>query len=78
VTRSPAVAGVCDKCGATEFKRRKPTTTPKRSRSRLEAYHADTAPLIAYYEGTGKLKNIDGMAPIGEVTGSINSRPFDG
>jgi adenylate kinase len=70
--KKPAVAGKCDKCGSTEFKRRKDDNAETVA-SRLEAYHADTAPLIAYYKGTGKLKNVDGMAPIGEVTASINA-----
>ncbi len=29
------------------------------------------APLIGYYTGTGKLKTVDGMADIGEVTRAI-------
>ena len=40
-------------------------------RARLVEYHAETAPLIAYYEGTGKVKNIDGMAAIDQVTAAI-------
>lgn len=66
----PAKDGVCDKCGGTEFKRR-PDDNAETVRSRLEAYHADTAPLIAYYQGTGKLKTVDGMADIDDVTASI-------
>ena len=67
----PAVEGVCDKCGSTEFKRRADDNA-ETVRARLVAYHADTAPLIAYYQGSGKLKNIDGMARIDEVTGAID------
>jgi adenylate kinase len=68
--KKPATPGVCDKCGATEFKRRKDDKAETVA-ARLEAYHADTAPLIAYYEKTGKLKRVDGMAPIGAVTAAI-------
>ncbi len=68
--KKPAVEGVCDKCGATEFKRRKDDKAETVA-ARLEAYHADTAPLITYYKDTGKLKRVDGMAPIGEVTAAI-------
>ena len=46
--KRPAVEGVCDKCGATEFKRRADDNA-ETVRARLEAYHADTAPLIEYY-----------------------------
>jgi adenylate kinase len=66
----PAVAGVCDKCGATEFKRRKDDNAETVA-ARLKEYHAETAPLIAYYTGTGKLKAVDGMADIGDVTAAI-------
>lgn len=68
--KRPKVAGTCDKCGATEFKRR-PDDNAETVRARLTAYHADTAPLIDYYRGTGKLKTVDGMAEIGQVTAAI-------
>ena len=68
--KMPSTEGVCDKCGSTEFKRR-PDDNAETVRARLSAYHADTAPLIAYYEGTGKLKTVDGMADIDAVTASV-------
>lgn len=40
-------------------------------KQRLAVYHSETAPLIDYYRGTGKLKTVDGMAAIDEVTASI-------
>ncbi|MEM1344219.1 MAG: adenylate kinase [Pseudomonadota bacterium] len=40
-------------------------------KKRLTVYHAETAPLIEYYAKTGKLKTVDGMAPIDAVTASI-------
>ena len=64
--KRPRVEGVCDKCGSTEFKRR-PDDNAETVRARLEAYHAETAPLIDYYERAGKLERVDGMAEIGEV-----------
>ena len=64
--KRPKVEGVCDVCGATEFKRRADDNA-ETVRSRLEAYHAQTAPLIAYYQERGKLRSIDGMADIEEV-----------
>ncbi len=66
----PQVEGVCDKCGSTEFKRR-PDDNAETVRARLEAYHAETAPLISYYEGAGKLRRVDGMAEIGAVNAAI-------
>jgi adenylate kinase len=68
--KRPVREGVCDVCGATEFKRRADDNA-ETVRSRLAAYHADTAPLIGYYSGTGKLKTVDGMADIGEVARAI-------
>jgi len=70
--KRPARAGVCDKCGATEFKRRADDNA-ETVRARLIAYHADTAPLIDHYRAHGKLKTVDGMAEIGEVARSIRA-----
>lgn len=38
---------------------------------RLVEYREKTAPLSDYYEGTGELKLVDGMAPMAEVTAEI-------
>lgn len=72
VYKKPAVAGVCDNCGGTEFKRRADDNA-ETVRQRLKAYHAETAPLIAYYQAQGKLKSVDGMADIAEVTNAIKA-----
>ncbi|MDQ0355368.1 adenylate kinase [Rhodoplanes tepidamans] len=42
-------------------------------KTRLEAYRSQTAPLAAYYEGKGKLRTIDGMAPIADVSRAIDA-----
>jgi adenylate kinase len=70
--KRPAKDGVCDICGATQFKRRADDNA-ETVRERLAAYHADTAPLIEYYRQTGKLKTVDGMAEIGAVAGEIRA-----
>ena len=64
--KRPATAGVCDKCGGTAFKRRADDTA-ETVRARLQAYHAQTAPLIAYYEKRGVLERIDAMGPIADI-----------
>ncbi len=69
--KQPKTPGVCDVCASTEFKRR-PDDNEATVRQRLVAYHAETAPLIAYYQGRGKLTKIDGMAPIEEVARTID------
>jgi adenylate kinase len=68
----PKVAGVCDKCGSTEFKRR-PDDNPETLRTRLQAYYKDTSPLIGYYYAKRLLKSVDGMADIDSVTGQIEA-----
>lgn len=68
--KQPAVAGVCDKCGGTEFKRRaddKAETVAER----LRAYHAQTAPLIAHYAAHGVLERVDAMQDIDAVAGGL-------
>jgi adenylate kinase len=66
----PKVKGVCDRCGSTEFVRRK-DDNEEVVRARLKAYHAQTKPLIGYYERQGKLRSVDGMAGIEEVRAAI-------
>lgn len=70
--KRPATEGVCDKCGGASFTRRKDDNA-ETVRARLVAYHADTAPLIAYYREAGKLRVVDGMAPIGAVSAAIDA-----
>jgi adenylate kinase len=68
--KMPKVEGVCDRCGGTEFVRRK-DDTEEVVRARLKAYHAQTKPLIHYYETQGKLRTVDGMADIKAVQAAI-------
>ncbi len=68
----PKVDGVCDACGSTEFVRRKDDNV-ETVRERLKAYHAQTAPIISFYEERGLLRRVDGMAPIDEVTERLQS-----
>ncbi len=65
--KKPATAGVCDVCGSTQFSRRTDDSVETVTK-RLTNYHAQTAPLLPYYQRTGLLKSLDGMAPIHEVT----------
>jgi adenylate kinase len=68
--QKPAVAGVCDKCGSTDFIRRE-DDKPEAVRNRLKVYRDQTAPILPYYEAKGLLQTIDGMAPIDEVSDKI-------
>ncbi|MAL79799.1 MAG: adenylate kinase [Sneathiella sp.] len=68
----PKVDGVCDKCGGTEFTRRSDDNA-ETVKSRLNAYHAQTAPLLPYYRNKGILKQVDGMAKIDQVTAEMEA-----
>lgn len=68
--KQPAQQGVCDKCGGTEFKRRADDNAETVG-ARLSAYHASTAPLIAYYEDRGVLQSVDGMGPIDAIAAAL-------
>jgi len=68
--QKPKLDGVCDSCGSSEFKRRADDNAETVSK-RLEAYHAQTAPILPYYRAKGTLKSVDGMAPIDTVTGAL-------
>jgi adenylate kinase len=61
--KQPAKAGTCDKCGGTGFKRRADDNA-ETVRARLQAYHAETAPLIAHYDGLSVLERVPAMGSI--------------
>ena len=63
----PQSEGVCDNCGSTDFVRRD-DDNEETVRSRMEAYRAQTAPILPHYEAQGLLLGVDGMADIDEVT----------
>ena len=68
--KKPAVAETCDKCGGHDFKRRADDNA-ETVKARLEAYHAQTAPLIAYYDARGVLSRIDAMGTIPEIRAAL-------
>jgi adenylate kinase len=68
----PKVEGVCDVCGAKDFTRRADDTA-EAMKTRLAAYHTQTAPILPYYRATGLYSDVDGMAAIDEVTRQIEA-----
>ena len=68
--KPPAVFGTCDKCGSTDMKRRADDNAQTVA-SRLEAYHAQTAPLIAYYRDQGVLKPVGAMGEINTIAADL-------
>jgi adenylate kinase len=49
----------------------RPDDNPETLKNRLEVYHKNTAPLVAYYTKQGKVVPVDGMAPVEAVTAAI-------
>jgi len=66
----PKTDGVCDNCGNKGFTRRSDDNADA-VRTRLVAYHEQTAPLLPYYREQGILRAVDGMAEIDNVTAQI-------
>ncbi len=66
----PKTEGVCDRCGGTRFVRRDDDNEAT-VRKRMEAYRAQTAPILPYYQAQGVLQRVDGMAEIDDVTAQI-------
>ncbi len=67
----PAAEGVCDSCGVKLVQRDDDTASVVRER--LDAYNAQTQPVIDYYRGRGKLEiiEIDGDKSPDEVTAGL-------
>jgi adenylate kinase len=70
VNKPPKSEGVCDKCGASLIVRE--DDQPDAIRRRLQVYKEKTEPLIAYYRGTGILKEVDAAAGMDEVRASVS------
>ena len=68
----PKKEGICDACGSTEFTRR-PDDKAETVHARLEAYNAQTAPILPYYKAQGRLYAVDGMAEMDEVEAQIEA-----
>jgi adenylate kinase len=61
--------GICDKCGGELYQR--DDDQEETIRARLQVYEEQTAPLIAYYQGKGLLRAIDGVGEIEEIFRNI-------
>ena len=72
VFKKPKVEGVCDSCDDTDFRRRADDNAETVAQ-RLEAYHAQTAPLIAYYDGKNALQRIDAMGDIDAIAQGLGA-----
>ena len=70
--KQPAVEGVCDVCGKSEFKRR-PDDNEETVRTRMKEYRAKTAPILPIYEARGIVRKVDGMGSMTEVNDAIEA-----
>ena len=68
----PAVPGVCDVCGSTQFKRRA-DDNEEAVRTRMAEYRGKTAPILPYSEAKGIVRRVDGMASVEVVAKGIDS-----
>ncbi|MBQ7036392.1 MAG: adenylate kinase [Clostridia bacterium] len=67
----PAVEGKCNTCGDALIIR--PDDAQETIKKRLDVYHAQTEPLIAYYEKAGKLINIVSEGSVEDTTMAIQT-----
>ena len=65
VYAAPKTDNICDKCG-TELIIRS-DDKPKTVKDRLDVYHQQTEPLIAYYKTAGVLREVDGTQELPKV-----------
>lgn len=66
IYKMPAKPDTCDLCGGTEMTRRADDNA-ETVQSRLDAYHAQTAPLISYYDTQNALHRIPAMGAIDDI-----------
>ncbi len=69
MSKAPKKEGVCDKCGGKLYQR----DDDKREtiENRLSVYEKQTAPLIQYYQKSGRLVSVSGEGAIDEVSARI-------
>jgi adenylate kinase len=53
--------------------KRRADDNPETVAQRLEAYHAQTAPLITYYEGRQALQRVDAMGDISDIATALDT-----
>lgn len=67
--RSPAVSGICDKCGGKLVVRE--DDKPETVRARIATYHRQTEPLINFYKKKGVLRVAQGQVEIKDTTKEV-------
>lgn len=67
--KKPEKEGICNLCGGNLVIRK--DDEPATVLDRLNVYHEQTEPLMAYYEAQGKLINVRGMDTVEETTKAV-------
>ncbi|MEU9546712.1 MULTISPECIES: adenylate kinase [Streptomyces] len=62
----PKTEGVCDVCGGELYQRE--DDSEETVRTRLEVYHTQTEPIIAYYKAQGLVVTISSLGPVDKIT----------
>jgi len=66
-------AALTDRIGKRFAEQGRPDDNPETFKDRLAVYNRQTAPLLPYYEGQGKLTEVDGMGDIAAVAAAIDT-----
>lgn len=69
VNKQPKTEGICDSCGAQLVQRK--DDAPETVADRLKVYHDQTEPLKGYYESKGKLRTVEGIGAVAEITARV-------
>ncbi|MCQ2460648.1 MAG: adenylate kinase [Clostridia bacterium] len=69
INKKPVKEGICDSCGATLVQRK--DDAPETVADRLKVYHDQTEPLKGYYDGTGKLRTVEGLGSVADITAKV-------
>lgn len=70
IANNPSAKGdLCDKCGAPLVQRADDQV--ETIQNRMSVYHAQTEPIKEYYRAQGKLKCVDGVGAVDEITASL-------
>jgi len=64
--KRPKQEGICDRCGGALYQR--DDDNPATVRARLRTFHAQTEPLIHFYQDAGLLKEVAGQGDLAAVT----------
>ncbi|MFO0981731.1 MAG: nucleoside monophosphate kinase [Planctomycetota bacterium] len=73
-TARPARDGICDRCGGELYRRH--DDDPDVVRVRFQEYRQKSAELVAYYQQSGLLRNVDAELPVAEVVRQLRQQVF--